>query len=71
MVVGAAGLTMFGLYLANREKSPRSAETSITLARSDALQLIQLIGDLHSMREKLRGILSDHARINGGSSAPD
>jgi hypothetical protein len=71
MVVGALAMTMFGVYLANREKSPRTTEKSVTLARSDALQLIQMIGDLQPIREKLGAILSDHARGNGSSSATD
>lgn len=60
MMVGALGMTMFGVYLANREK-PRHApsEAPVVVARADALQMIELIEKIQPMREKLRMLMAD------------
>jgi hypothetical protein len=61
MVVGALSMTLFGAYLANREKPrPVPPEAPVFLARADALQMIELIENLQPMRKKLTMLIGDH-----------
>lgn len=54
MVLGSLGMLLFGMYLANREEPRRAKDASIALTREDARRLIDLIGNLHLMGERLQ-----------------
>lgn len=68
MVMGSLGMLLFGVYLANRAKPRRAKEASIALTREEAQRLIDVIGQLQSLREKLNEL--DSTGTNGSSGIP-
>lgn len=59
MILGALGMTLLGVYLANRDKDSRAAQATIAITRGDVLQLIRSIENLQPIREKLRMLIED------------
>lgn len=64
MVLGALGMTVFGMYLANREEPVRTPEAPITLTRDDAQKLVQLIENLKPLMTRLRVLIADRGSGN-------
>ena len=61
MLLGAAGMTLFAAYAANRLKYQPTRQPAVALTPEEAQQLIELIDNLQPLKEKLRALVIDYA----------